>query len=119
MCLTLLFIGQDSKPITHHHNHRFDKVNKNTGQRVKKLQFEDFEWYENPKPTEQVDIPGHVEGDRRQPKRQTQPKRLSRSEQGHVNVDAETHDNMDGFTVAYPYSRSRRLPRRNQGYRTR
>ncbi|KUI68548.1 Regulator of nonsense transcripts 2 [Cytospora mali] len=36
--------GHDSKPIAHHHNHRFDKVNKSTGQRVKKLQFEDFEW---------------------------------------------------------------------------
>ncbi|KAL2286195.1 hypothetical protein FJTKL_07018 [Diaporthe vaccinii] len=37
--------GSDSKPITHHHNHRYDKANnKNPGQRVKKLQFEDFEW---------------------------------------------------------------------------
>lgn len=37
--------GSDSRPITHHHNHRYDKANnKNPGQRVKKLQFEDFEW---------------------------------------------------------------------------
>lgn len=106
--------GSDSRPITHHHNHRYDKANnKNPGQRVKKLQFEDFEWYENSAHVEQLDsIPRRVHG--RRP-----IERLSKSDLGPVNEDAETHDTMDDFVVAIPHSRPSRCHWHKQTYRTR
>lgn len=106
-------VGSDSKPITHHHNHRYDKANnKNPGQRVKKLQFEDFEWYENSARIENDDVPRRVHT-----RRQLEP--LSKSDLGPGNEDAETHDTMDDFVVAVPHSQPSCCHGRKQTYRTR
>lgn len=80
---------------------------------MKKLQFEDFEWYENFACVEELDdVPGRVETRRRQ-------ERLSKSDMGLAIEIAETHDTMDDFAVAIPHSRPSRCHRRKQTYRTR
>lgn len=106
---------QEAKPISHHHNHRLEKPNKSQAQRGRKLQFEDFEWYEHSKhENKSEDVPGRVEGRRL-------PKRLSETERRYnrLNTQGNSQEDMDDFTMSSLPSRPPRRPRRIPGYRPR
>lgn len=89
----LLIPGHEPKPLVHHYNHKAEKPPRGQAQRGRKLQFEDFEWYEN-SPIKSSDIPGRGE-------RRRLPKRLfnsaPRQGQTSANVDFCEAASLNGF----------------------
>lgn len=108
-------IAHEPKPLVHHYNHKAEKPPRGQAQRGRKLQFEDFEWYENPANLS-GDIPGKGEGRRL-------PKRLSKAarRQGQVIADVDSCEagEPDEIPVSRPHPRFHPRPRRNQGFRSR
>lgn len=106
--------AHDTKPISHHYNHRAEKANKGQPQRGRKLQFEDFEWYEDSTHDGKFNgVPGKVEMRR-------QPKRLSNQEQRRDNAidNAEPSHYGEPVVTGHLHSRHHRRSRRNQEYRS-
>ncbi|CAN8103122.1 unnamed protein product [Discula destructiva] len=108
--------AHEPKPIAHHHNHKTEKPPKGQAQRGRKLQLEDFEWYESHPTNVASVIPGKSEG-RRLPKRLSEPDRR----QGQTNADADAcfKEEIEAQAVSHsrPHRRPHRHPRRNQGFR--
>lgn len=115
--LILFRSGHEPKPIAHHYNHKVDKPPKGQAQRGRRLQVEDFEWYEKRPATNFNAVPGKSEG-RRLPKRLLQPG--SRQEQASADADADLCNDFRSQDVSWssPHSRPSRFPRRNQGVRS-
>lgn len=102
--------AHDSKPISHHYNHRAEKANKGQPQRGRKLQFEDFEWYGHFACDNQFnEIPGKVEG-------RWQPKQLSKQDNANEDHEPSKHNNL--VDTGYLHPRHHRRSRRNQEYRS-
>lgn len=104
----------ETKPIAHHYNHRAEKPNKGQPQRGRKLQFEDFEWYERYAREDQFDgIPGKVEGRREHQRLLTQEQRLGnvKEDDGHLK-----HRNFPD--MGHMHSPRHHRSCRNQEYRS-
>lgn len=105
----LLRSANDPKPVAHHYNHKTEKPAKGQAQRGRKLQFEDFEWYEKNSAIDSTVIPGKSQG-RRPPKRLEAPRQAM--------TDADDGEE-EGSFWSRPHSRPNRFPRRSQGSRPR